>query len=303
MKKNREKAWSYLTDQEKQSIYLTTGQGLSGWQAGEILQVTHYKYLELKARSETLFKLFSDYFEAHHDLVNPSAQISPAFRDYLYGSIEKRLPTHEAAIYAGDSRWSTVKVRESEILQGMKALKQSSNIWDTNLYQLIIEFDRWNNFRILPTVLQAKSPYKRKSNRQAKAYFKYLKNVNPNTITRIIKTLSYKGKNPLFIALFSQELEGGFTVIPIKGDKKNVEYLNFRRIYIFSTKLEAISFATLVIRYDMIYTSKDGLKFWKDYQETVEKAVNYSQISHVSKLKDFYDEQFHDAYDKRRPKK
>ena len=79
MEKHHQLAWDCLTELEQQCLYLNLGQGLSTWRAGEILKVTHYKYLELKARAEKLFKLFSDYFEkaklaidemVEHDIAN-----------------------------------------------------------------------------------------------------------------------------------------------------------------------------------------------------------------------------------------
>ena len=72
------------------------GKGLSTWEAGEILKMSHYKYLELKARAEKFFKLFSDYFELHPSLVNPKSPIEPRFRDYIFGAMVKRLPKEEA---------------------------------------------------------------------------------------------------------------------------------------------------------------------------------------------------------------
>lgn len=56
-----EKAWDCLTEQEQNSLFLNLSNGLSARETGEILKVSHYKYLEIKARAEKLFKLFSDF--------------------------------------------------------------------------------------------------------------------------------------------------------------------------------------------------------------------------------------------------
>lgn len=298
MKENKEKAWALLTESEKQSIYLTTGQGLSGWQAGEILQITHYKYLELKARSETFFKMFSDYFELYDNLVNPTAKIQPSFRDYVYGCINKRLSLPEAKVYAGEGRWSSKKIREKEIKDSMRALKESENKWDNDLHQLVIEFDRWNNFRILPVELQSGSPYKRKSNRQAKAYFKYLKNINPNTLLKIATNYTYRGKNNAWVALIGDYDNTGqsYDVIPIRRDDRNIKNMTINRIYMFKNQEDAVIFATLVLRHDMVFTSKDGLQFWKKYDAIIKKAINHDSITHTSKITNFYDESFKETY-------
>ena len=72
MESYREKAWECLTEQEQNSLFLNLSKGLSTRETGEILGVSHYKYLEIKARAEKLFKLFSDYFELHPSLVIPN---------------------------------------------------------------------------------------------------------------------------------------------------------------------------------------------------------------------------------------
>lgn len=296
MQENKAKAWEYLLDLEKQSIYLTLGQGLSGCEAGEILGVTHYKYIELKARSETFFKILSDYFAKHKQLIRPQAGINPAFRDYIYGCIEKRLSLQAATIFAGEGSWSTQKIRNEEILSGMNSLLLSGNAWDRDLWTLIIEFDRWNNFRILPYEIQAPSPYKRKSNRQAKAYFRYLRSIPSNTIIKLNKTLWYKGKKTWFITLISDEFENGYGVIPIKPSNTNMQNLTIQRIYIFPEQSKAEEFGLMVLRQPHVLTSKDGLTFWKEYQSIIQEALNYEKIDHTTKIKDFYDEQFKNQY-------
>lgn len=296
MQENKAKAWEYLLDLEKQSIYLTLGQGLSGCEAGEILGITHYKYVELKARSETFFKVFSDYFEKHNQLIRPGIGIKPAFRDYIYGCLEKRLSLQEATIFGGEGTWSTQKIRNEEILNGMKILKESTQVWDNDLYTLIIEFDRWNNFRILPYELQAPSPYKRKSNRQAKAYFRYLRNIPSNTIIKLNKTLWFNGKKAWYITLISDNFEMGYGVIPIQQTNHNMSNLTIQRIYIFPDAQKAEEFGLMVLRQPHVLTSKDGLTFWKEYQAIIQNALNYEKIDHTTKIKDFYDEQFKNQY-------
>lgn len=55
MERHQELAWDCLTDAEKNSLMFIQGKGLSTWEAGEILKMPHYKYLELKARAEKFF--------------------------------------------------------------------------------------------------------------------------------------------------------------------------------------------------------------------------------------------------------
>lgn len=296
MEANREKAWSHLTDVEKQSIYLTLGQGLSGMQACEILQITKYKFLELKARSETLFRIFTDYFTMYSILIRPACPLKPAFRDFIYACLEKRLPLPEANIYAGEGKWSRVNVREVEVIGGMELLKKSESKHDNDLFALIQEFDRWNNFRILPYCLQMPSPYRRKGNRLAKNYFRYLRNINPNTLFRIATTLQWAGHKKWYISLISETLENGYKVIPIEASEKNKTTLSIQRLYIFKEALEATEFALVVIRQPTVNASREGVDFWKTYTTLIQKAINYEAVSHTNKVKDFYDDSFKESY-------
>lgn len=61
MNEAQQKAWSYLIDKEQQSLFLQLSESKSSWEAGEILKLSHYKYLEIRERSEKFFRLFSDF--------------------------------------------------------------------------------------------------------------------------------------------------------------------------------------------------------------------------------------------------
>lgn len=296
METSKEKAWGCLTDQEKQSIHLTLGQGLSGCEAAEILSITHYKYLELKARSETFFKMFSDFFDKHPSLVRPQAPIHRAFHDFIYGCAQKRLPLSEACKYAGEGRWSVLSTRMPDILSGLKALQVSTNEWDKDLFLLLQEFDRWNSFRVLPHEFRAPSPYKRKSNRQAKYYLNYLRGMGENVTLFITKRYSYHGKKSIFICLFGSHYEDGYKVLSVKNEKSTTEYLTSLQIYIFPTEVDAIKFSLLVIQQPLVLTPRDGQRFWTVYQGVVSAALNYEQIDHTTKARDIQDIQFRESY-------
>ena len=53
MNKYQQKAWDCLTPTEQQSLFLQLSESKSSWEAGEILRLSHYKYLEIKERSES----------------------------------------------------------------------------------------------------------------------------------------------------------------------------------------------------------------------------------------------------------
>ena len=82
-------------------------------------------------------------------------------------------------IYIGDSVHLLSKVTNRNIERNMKRLRESDDEWDKDTARIVFEFDRWNNFRILPKMLQQPSAFKRRANKKDKIYIKYLLNRIP----------------------------------------------------------------------------------------------------------------------------
>ena len=71
MNEFQKKAWDCLPQKEQQSLFLQLSENKSSWEAGEILKLSHYKYLEIRERSEKFFRLFSDFFEKRTSILRP----------------------------------------------------------------------------------------------------------------------------------------------------------------------------------------------------------------------------------------
>lgn len=286
MQPYQDKAWACLSEQEQVSLNLTLTQGLSTWEVGEILKLSHYKYLELKSRSEKFFRMFSDYFQKWSDLVRPGCPVEERFRDFLYGALLKRLPKGEAILYAGDSSWVVYPIRNGAIMNNMKSLHESTDEWDKDLYALIMEFDRWNNFRILPPLIQAPSAYKRRGTKKDKVYLRYLHCIPAFKINYLIDKYWNKGRldKRWFIAFISSDVFGkkGYSIIPVKQEESILKELTDNKIYVFEDKDDAELFGIYVNSfYEKTIDNKGGLSFWKKYREIVETAINYKQINNM----------------------
>lgn len=284
MERYQEIAWDCLTEQEQECLFLSISNGLSGWKTGEILGITHYKLLELKARSEKFFKLFSDYFQLYPTLIRPKAPLDSRFRDYIYGSIVKRLPKEEAIVYAGDSSWLLVPIRNPRIIKNMERLRESEDKWDKDLYALIMEFDRWNNWRILPRILQAPSAYKRRTTKKDKVYLRYLHRI-PDFKIRAMVDMYWRAGKPgyrYFVAFISTTFPEGYVVVPIKKDKATVDAITKMKIYIFENRIDADEWGLMVKNFFVnTCNPRAGLNFWKRYRELTETAINYKYISNM----------------------
>lgn len=287
MNEAQQKAWSCLIDKEQQSLFLQLSESKSSWEAGEILKLSHYKYLEIRERSEKFFRLFSDFFEKHTSIFRPDCPCERNFQDYMEGCLEKRLKRKEASLFTGDSAQLLPKVNSKNIERNMKRLKESEDEWDIDTLRLILEFDRWNNFRILPRMLQQPSAFKRRSNKKDKIYIKYLLNRVPDWMhTKLKERFRYKvkpGKKKYWVALISEDLyTDGYLLLPVRPLDEVVDEFSRFYMYVFKTKDDADTFGFMVSKF-MIKTEsvKLGQKFWPEYRCCVERAVNYNQVNNI----------------------
>lgn len=282
MEPYQEKAWDCLTKPEQDSLFLNISQGLSTRKVGDILHMSHYKYMELKARAEKLFKLFSDYFYKHSDLVSPKAPIGNDFRDYLYGTMTKRLSKEEALVYVGDSVWRVQEYQTSKTEKNMKRLKESKNIWDQDLYKLIMEFDRWNSYRILPRMLQAPSPYKRRTNKKYKIYLSFLHQIPTYKLDYIIDNYWKKSGPVNYIALVSEDrFKYGYQVVPVSQDAEVTAALTGMKVYVFQDFTDAEDFGLQASNFFLIGVTTTGMKFWGHFHELIQRAVNFREINNM----------------------
>lgn len=288
MSPSQEKAWNCLTPQEQKSLFLILSENRTTWEACQILQVTHYKYLEIKERAEKFFRLFGDFFELHESIFRPDCPCEPQFRDYIESVIEKRYSRKESRVQTGDSAQLLPKVNARCITRNMKWLSESGNKWDEDTRKLIFEFDRWNLFRILPVMLQQPSAYKRRINRKYKAYMKYLTRRIPDwAVARIQERFWYKSKKQskpkYWIALIYPSDLKHYKVISIRQDPEIVKELTKYYIYIFKNEDDADTFGFMVsqFRNKSSRNIRVSQKFWPEFRLILEQSINYKEVNNM----------------------
>lgn len=283
------KAWNCLREDEKQSIFLQISNGKSAWEAGTIMNRPHYKYIEIRERSQKFFKMFTEFFELHESIFRPDAPYRRVFMDYIEGCIEKRLSRKEASSYSGDSTQLLPKVRTGMLENNLKMLRDSEDPWDKDTFTLIIEFDRWNNFRILPRLMQAPSAYKRRANEKQKIYIRYLREKFPKwahkkLIERFRSKITNNSKDRYWVTLISRDLykDTGYKVFPVKPSAEVIKEMSRFFIYVFKDKDDADTFGFMVDKYiDKTSDIPSGQKFWIEFRNILEEAVNYSQVNNI----------------------
>lgn len=287
MNEAQQKAWSCLTKVEQQSLFLHTSEGKSSWEAGSMMNISHYKYIEIRERSEKFFRMFADFFEKHNSIFRPDCPCERNFQDFIEGVIEHRLNKRDAVVYTGDSTQQITKVNRKNLIRNMKYLKESEDNWDLDSMRLIFEFDRWNNFRILPSILQQPSAFKRRLNKKDKIYIKYLLERIPTWVLEKLKERFYykvkPSKKKWWVALISSDLyTDGYYLLPIRPEEEVLNEMNRFYIYVFDDKEDADTFGYLVTSfYERTAKVIAGQKFWPEYRYLVQKAINYNAVNNI----------------------
>lgn len=287
MNEAQTKAWNCLREVERQSLFLHMAQGKSSWESGTILNIAHYKYLEIRERSEKFFRMFTEFFTRHSAIFRPDAPCDQRFRDYIEGVIEFRQSRREASTRTGDSTQSVKSINNKLITKSFEQLKNSTDPWDIDTLKLILEFDRWNNFRILPALLQQPSAYKRRANKKDKVYIRYLINKIPDWFNdKIIEKFKYtrvkSSKPKYYVCLISKSFEDGYYILPVRPNDEVVKEMNRFYMYVFADKEDADTFGFMVSKFlDKTSEVKLGQKFWPQYRETVQRAVNYNEVNNI----------------------
>ena len=73
----------------------------------------------------------------------------------------------------------------------------------------------------------------------------------------------------------------GYQTVPIENDPKVIATLTGMKIYVFRTQLDAEEFGVSVSRYFAVGTPREGLRFWKEFDALLVKAVNYREITNT----------------------
>lgn len=280
------KAWSILNEHEKVSLSLSVGHKKSSWQAGEIMNKSHYKYLEINNRAEHFLKIFSEHFNKYGENLIPTtiSGLHPDFVVYFEESIFKRLKRSDISKKYPHSMLFLTLSRDRIITEGFEILKEGKQQAHKDLLYILTEFDRWNNFRILPDNLQEPSAYKRRNKARSRKQLNRLINLPDLTIKLILKRFKYdKAGDKLYVPIVSDIFPDNYKVIPMKKDDVEIKAISSIGYFIFSNKEDADYMGFIVADY-LIETSRSckmGQEFWKKFRDLAESSENWSLINNL----------------------
>ena len=280
-------AWDILNKDEQSALSLSLSYGKSTWEAGEILQKAHYKYLEIAARGGKFLRMFTEFFDGYGGLIPLDSTIPASFKEYLSHVILSRNTVKDAVIKMADSAYKVPSFRDrvmDDILTRMRMSKAKS---DRDLLDLILEFDRWNNFRVLPRNWQQPSAFKRRNKSKDLKYLKNISNIHPLSLKKIFENYRYDGgKDKLYVPFVAKGFDKGFEVMAIRANNKSIDHMTRMGFPIYTKAIDAEEFAIMVHRYIFKVFIKDnpvttGLKFWEQYRKYIVLARNYESLEHI----------------------
>lgn len=276
-----QQAWAILLEDEKTALNLQYGHDKSTWQAGEIMEKAHYKYLEIKYRAEYLLKLFTTHFQLYDAIIPLGLHIPKEIQKFVEIAITERIQVKE--IYSRlntEFGYTNKKQRDKDIINWVTLNRDRENLILTNTIALILEFDRWNNFRILPKEIQEPSAYKRRNKNTHRKHIKAISKLTPLALDIIHKTLSCKTPTGFYAVVLSLEKEPKVFNLRKNLIKKTTEL----GIYIWPNKELAKDYGNIVREYILPHKKhcKEGLLFWPAYRDLSIKATNYMEIQKLS---------------------
>jgi tRNA A37 threonylcarbamoyladenosine synthetase subunit TsaC/SUA5/YrdC len=281
MRKLNPKAWGLLTTDEQTALSIQFGMGKSSWQAGEMMDKSHYKYLEIKYRAEHLLKLFTEYAQLY-DKVIPEVNGDKMVIEYLTRCIMKRRKPMKVIDDMAEDGLRVTKGKINILLSDQfNKWEKSTDAHERVMYDLIKEYDRWNNFRILPKTLQEPSAYKRRVKNVYKKHLKIVTALHPLSLTKLLKLYKTNKRPFLYMPIVH---DGESVIYKMKVNKQSRQIMSSTGLYLFSTSVLAQEYLEAIEGY--VGKNKkqciDGLTFWPKYRELIKKADNYQDIQQIT---------------------
>ena len=285
------KAWKILDNDEQLSLMLSKGQGKSSWEVSEIIKKAHYKSLEITTRAERFLVMFKEHYDLFPDvdLFPERVRIPSDFKEYFERLILKR--EKPSAIYhlLSNPEIARGSYRREKLINLFERWESSKRGEEQHMFKIIKEFDRFNNFRILPLMLQEPHAFKRRRKKQILAVVSRGMKLTKARAEEVDK-LKYTGVKQKFFTYIVWDIENSdYEVISIQDTPSNWEVVNKYYLYAFNSYLSAKSFIDLCMTYagKDIKHVKDGQIFWPVFRERVARATNFNEIHNISKLKPY----------------
>lgn len=285
-------AWDILNQDEKTAVSLSLGHGKSTWESGEIMSKAHFKYLEIQKRARKFLEIFTNHLEKYGGLFPADVYISFPFKEYLTLTVLERKNISQSVKQMEDPSYSIASRRNKLIINEILKLREINTESAHDLYNLIMDFDRWNNFRILPIEIQEPSAFKRRNKARNVKHLKNITTLPQFSVLKVIDKYSYKGKyRNVYLPLISGFLEDDYKIIEVKKKAAITNEITGIGLFLFTDRAIAEEFGQLVSGYflNSIKNCKTGQRFWPEFRVLLSKAYNYKELENIHKSRTYLD--------------
>ena len=285
-------AWSILSNDERTAITLSLGYGKSTWEGGEILNKAHFKYLEIQKRSVKFLEIFTNHFHKYGGLFPHNLDIPTSLKEYLSLTILQRKNISQAVNLMDDPSYIVVSRRNAIIIRELKKLANNNSQEAQDLYSIIMDFDRWNNFRILPVEIQEPSAFKRRNKSRNIKHLNTIISLPHFSVLKIIERYSYSGRfSKKYLPIISPHLDEGYKIITIKNENSIISDISKIGLFIFDENDLALEFSKLVSEYFIFVdkTCKKGQSFWPEFRSIINRAFNYMELENIHRSRLYLD--------------
>ena len=277
-----QRAWRMLSEDERTALSLQHGMDKSSWQSGEIMSKSHYKYLEIKYRAEFFLKLFTEHLELYEEVIPDYVTGDKIVLTYFNLCISKRLkPIPALSVITQEFGKIPKLLLTDRIIQQFKKWAKEDNVYNHSTMNLVKEFDRWNNFRILPKEIQEPSAYKRRVKNSYKKQIKTTCGIHVLAIDKIKKLYETTKSPSMYLPLISENKP---IILRLKINKGSLGIVNTIGIYTFKNHNDADFYIQSIFNY--IYKGykqcTDGLDFWPKYRDITQRAYNYQEVMKIT---------------------
>ena len=287
-----QEAWNILNDDEKTAISLSLGHSKSTWEAGEIMSKAHFKYLEIQKRARKFLEIFTNHFEKYGIFFPEDLYISFAFKEYLTLTILERKNISQSVKQMEDPSYGIASRRNKFIINQIEKLREIDNESTRDFYNLLMDFDRWNNFRILPLEIQEPSAFKRRNKVRNVKHLRNITTLPQFSVLKVVEKYSYSGKyRRIYLPLISEHLENDYKIIKVRKKTSIINEITEIGLFIFTDRANAENFARLIAGYflNSVKNCKTGQRFWPEFRVLITKSLNYKELENIHKSRTYLD--------------
>lgn len=275
-----QRAWKILTNDEQLALSLKHGHDKSSWEAGEVIGRAHYKYLEIESRARHFLKMFTEHFVLYDEVMPDWVPGDERVKKFFQTLIQRRRTVTEAVDLLSDDYFAIKQFRDKMILEFIERLYKSQDAAERNIATLIIDFDRWNNFRILPREIQEPSAFKRRNKNADIRNIKNILTLHTYAVEQIIKRYNRaKVEKAMFVPIFSDYAD--VKIMRVNTTEDNITNLSKIGLYCFPKPEKAQEFYDIVQEYNFAKKGKNckyGQKFWPRFRAVIKNTLNYNAI-------------------------